>query len=130
MAACGCGLSAVRRARPRSSEEHNRCDCGSKAHGADSKSQSKGLPCWAPLDFLTLNFLALHFLVEPFDIGKRPVDAVSGAGHLARPPATGARVSRIHSVCSVSTSGTVNGRSVGSGHETSPTPYQRAALFK
>ena len=100
MATCACVSSAARRARPRSSEELDRRYCGSKAHGANSKSQRKGLPCrahFSPLD-LALDFLALHFLMKPFDIGKRLIDAVSGARHRARPPATGVMVLHVHGV--------------------------------
>jgi hypothetical protein len=90
------------------SEELDRCYCGSKAYGANSKSQSKGSPCRA--HFSPLDFLALHFLVNTFDIGKHLLEAVSGAMYRPRPLATGIRFLHVHCVCSVSTSGTVKGR--------------------
>jgi hypothetical protein len=73
----------------RLSEEPDACYCSGKEHGANSKSQSKGLPCRAY--FLAPDFLALDFLVEAFDVGKRLIDAVSGARHWARPPAAVAK---------------------------------------
>jgi hypothetical protein len=34
---------------------------------------------------LALEFLALEFLVEPFDVGKHVLEAVSGVRHRDRP---------------------------------------------
>jgi len=96
--------SAARLVPFRLSEEPDTCYCSSKKHGADAKSQSKGLP-WrsSPPEFLALEasaleFLALEFFVEPFDISERCVNAVSRASRVARLPAIGAMCSRVHGV--------------------------------
>ena len=89
----------------RLSEEPDACYCSGKEHGANSKSQSKGLPCRAY--FLAPDFLALDFLVEAFDVGKRLIDAVSGARHWARPPAAVAKFWDVHGVFTVRPCGIV-----------------------
>ena len=88
----------------RLSKEPDTCYCSSKEHGADTKSQSKGLPCRSsPPEFLALEasaleFLALELFVEPLDISERCVDAVSGASRVACLPAIGAMCSRVNGV--------------------------------
>ena len=71
--------------------ELHECYCRSKEHGTNSKSQSKGLPCWAHflvLEFLVPEFLVPEFFVDPFDIGKHLLEKVFGVRHRDRPRAT------------------------------------------